>query len=265
MSKEQNRITKAKKRITQHLPARLRPIHSAKGSDSSDSTLGSSGFVPSVGSAMHRIFICYRRDDSIAYAGRLYDRLATHFGPENVFMDIDTLEPGIDFVEHLNQTVGSCGILIAVIGKYWLTATDKKGRPRLDDPEDFVRLEIAAALDRGIRVIPVLVADAHIPPSQNLPDPLTKLTRRQAIEIRDTAFHSDVTRLIDALEKVIVVDNQGRAAIANAAVKTAELSECAEIGSPSSGAQPGRSSKISPGWWIRLAFAFLPMMLALKL
>ena len=157
---------------------------------------------------MRGIVICYRRDDTIAYAGRLHDRLATHFGPEHVFMDIDALEPGVDFLEALKQTLASCGILIAVIGKHWLTAIDKEGRPRLDDPDDFVRIEITAALERGIRVIPALVAGAHMPLSQDVPDVLTKLSRRQAIEIRDTAFHSDVTKLIDVLENAIVTDDE---------------------------------------------------------
>src|SRR3954454_18329783 len=109
---------------------------------------------------MAGIFISYRREDSIAYAGRLYDRLQAHFGDEQVFMDIDTLRPGEDFVEAIQRTVASCDALVAVIGRSWLMAQDQKGQRRLDDPEDFVRLEIAAALERGIRVIPALVGNA---------------------------------------------------------------------------------------------------------
>jgi hypothetical protein len=106
---------------------------------------------------MSRIFISYRREDSGASAGRLHDRLREHFGRDNVFMDIDTIEPGLDFTDVIERTVASCDVLIALIGRQWLTSTDAAGQRRLDNPEDFVRLEIAAALKRNIRVIPALV------------------------------------------------------------------------------------------------------------
>src|SRR5947209_7151608 len=123
---------------------------------------------------MAGVFISYRHEDSIAYAGRLYDRLQAHFGDEQVFMDIDTLQPGEDFVEAIQNTVASCDALIAVIGKSWLTAQDEKGQRRLDSPDDFVHIEIAAALERGIRVIPALVGGAQMPQSSDLPDALKK-------------------------------------------------------------------------------------------
>jgi len=104
-----------------------------------------------------RIFISYRREDSAPYAGRLYDRLGQHFGKDKIFMDIDTIEPGVDFVEDIEQAVGSCDVLIALIGKQWLTISDATGQRRLDNPEDFVRLEIKTALARNIRVIPALL------------------------------------------------------------------------------------------------------------
>jgi len=116
---------------------------------------------------MSRIFISYRRDDSGGWAGRLYDRISQHFGRDHVFMDIDTIEPGLDFVEVIEQAVGSCDALLALIGRQWLTLTDDDGQRRLDNPEDFVRLEIAAALVRNIRVIPVLV-QAHTCHGQTL-------------------------------------------------------------------------------------------------
>ena len=106
---------------------------------------------------MSGIFISYRREDTSPEAGRLYDRLAGHFGKDQVFMDIDTIRPGVDFVEVINDSVASCEVLIAVVGKQWLTSTDEAGNRRLDDPEDWIRLEIAAALGRNIRVIPTLV------------------------------------------------------------------------------------------------------------
>jgi hypothetical protein len=153
---------------------------------------------------MPGIFISYRREDSIAYAGRLYDRLSAQFGEEQVFMDVDTIEPGSDFVEVITQKVGSCEALVAVIGREWLNARDEEGRRRLDNPKDLVRLEIAAALERNVRVIPVLVGGAHIPRSQDLPEALAALLRRHAMEITDVAFNQGVTRLVQSLGKVFV-------------------------------------------------------------
>jgi len=150
---------------------------------------------------MSGIFICYRREDGGAHAGRLYDRLSAHFGRELIFMDIDTIEPGSDFVEVINDKVGSCDVLIAVIGRKWVA--DEEGRRRLDNPEDFIRLEISAALTRKIRVIPVLVGGSTMTHSKDLPHDFAQLARRQALEISDTRFHHDVDRLIEALEKAI--------------------------------------------------------------
>ena len=152
---------------------------------------------------MARIFISYQRDDSGGWAGRLYDRLSQHFGRDNVFMDIDTIEPGLDFVEVIERAVGSCDALIALICNQWLTITDDAGRRRLDNPEDFVRLEIAAALARNIRVIPALVDAARMPSSTDLPDALRMLARRNAIEISDRRFHYDVDQLIEVLDRVL--------------------------------------------------------------
>ncbi len=152
---------------------------------------------------MSRIFISYRRDDSAGYAGRLYDRLTDHFSEGQLFMDIDTIEPGLDFVEVIEEAVGLCDVLIVLIGKQWLTITDAIGRRRLDNPEDFVRLEIAAALDRNIRVIPVLVRGAAMPSSEDLPTALRRLARRHALELSDTRFHYDVDQLVEVLEKAL--------------------------------------------------------------
>jgi hypothetical protein len=154
---------------------------------------------------MARIFISYRREDSGASAGRLDDRLREHFGRDNVFMDIDTIEPGLDFTEVIERTVASCDILIALIGRQWLTSTDAAGQRRLDDPEDFVRREVATALRRDIRVIPVLVQDTPMPRAATLPDDLQPLTRREALELSDTHFHRDVDELIGVLDRVLGV------------------------------------------------------------
>jgi hypothetical protein len=159
---------------------------------------------------LSRIFISYRREDSAGYAGRLYDRLSQHFGSDQIFMDIDTIKPGVDFVEVIEEAVGSCDVLIALIGKQWLTITDARGQQRLNDPTDFVRLEIKAALDRNIRVIPALIRGAAMPRSQALPEGLKSLARRNAIEISDTRFHQDVDRLISELEEVLGLPSPAR-------------------------------------------------------
>src|SRR4051812_21100669 len=130
------------------------------------------------------IFINYRREDSAGHAGRLFDALSSHFAGR-LFMDVDTLEPGVDFVEAIEQAVGSCEALIVVIGREWLTIEDKAGRRRLDDPGDFVRLEVESALARSIRVIPVLVQDTPMPRAEELPASLARLARRNAIELSD--------------------------------------------------------------------------------
>ena len=152
-------------------------------------------------SASSAIFISYRRGESTPYAGRLYDRLADHFGEDRVFMDLDTIEPGDDFVEVITNYVSSCSILIALIHKTWLDVKDDENRQRLHNPEDFVRLEISIALQRGIRVIPVLVQGASMPRSQDLPEALAMLSRRNALELSDSRFSYDVNRLIKVLEK----------------------------------------------------------------
>jgi TIR domain len=108
------------------------------------------------------IFISYRRQDTSDVAGRLYDRLADRFGEARVFMDVDTIELGVDFAEVITSAVGTCEVLLAVIGPNWVTATGKDGR-RLEDPDDIVRLEVEAALAREVRVIPVLVGGAVMP------------------------------------------------------------------------------------------------------
>lgn len=149
-----------------------------------------------------KLFINYRREDTAPYAGRLYDRLVAHFGEDQVFMDIDQIEPGEDFVEVINRKVGACEIAIISIGPKWLSVTDATGQRRLDDSEDLVRIEILAALERKIRVIPVLVGGARMPRKQDLPEALAPLSRRNAVELSETRFHSDVSRLIDAIEKV---------------------------------------------------------------
>jgi len=149
---------------------------------------------------MPKTFISYRRDDSSGHAGRLYDHLTGHFGQGQVFMDVDAIQPGLHFVEVIQAAVSACDVLIAVIGSDWLQISDASGSRRLDDPADLVRLEIATALERGIPVIPVLVRGAQMPREADLPIVLTDLAFRNALEVSDARFRSDVERLIEALE-----------------------------------------------------------------
>lgn len=152
---------------------------------------------------MARIFISYRRDDTAGHSGRLADHLTRHFGESEIFRDIEHIAPGRDFVEAIEQEVGSCDILIAVIGRLWLTISDAQGQRRLDNPDDFVRLELSTALARNIRVIPVLVQGASMPSPDDLPEQLMGLARRNALELRDTSWSSDVERLIGVLEDAL--------------------------------------------------------------
>jgi hypothetical protein len=151
-----------------------------------------------------RVFISYRREDAPDAAGRLYDTLVDHFGNDSIVIDVDTIEPGLDFVEVIESTVASCDVLIAVIGRGWLTATDPDGRRRLDKPDDFVRIEIEAALSRDVRVIPVLLNAAGMPRSDELPESLSLLARRNALEIDYARWRDDVRRLINTLERLDV-------------------------------------------------------------
>ena len=147
------------------------------------------------------IFISYRRDDNRYAAGRFYDRLADHFGREKIFMDVDAIEPGLDFVEVLSQRVATCNVLVAIIGPQWLDIRDANGLRRLDDPNDFVRIELEAALSRGIRVVPVLVDGATIPREADLPPTLAPLARRNAVTLTHATFGRDVAALMTVLEK----------------------------------------------------------------
>jgi len=148
-----------------------------------------------------QIFISYRRDDSKHAAGRLFGHLAQKFPTSRIFMDIDKIDPGEKFAEVIKERVESCQILIAVIGPHWLDARDADGKRRLDNPEDFVRLEVSAALERGIRVMPVLVDDAEIPKSTQLPPDLQGIIGRQAVELSHNRFATDAELIIGAINR----------------------------------------------------------------
>jgi len=149
------------------------------------------------------IFVSYRRADSRHVAGRLGDRLVDHFGPERVFIDVETIEPGADFGEAVIRALGASRVLVVVIGPGWLSAVSRRGGRRLDDPDDLVRVEVGTALERGLRVIPVLVEDAVMPGWDELPSDLAGLARRNALPVRHETFRDDAKRLVTALEQAL--------------------------------------------------------------
>lgn len=153
--------------------------------------------------ASGRIFVSYRREETAYPAGWLYDRLTDRFGAGQVFKDVDSIQLGDDFVDVITGAVGSCDVLLALIGLDWLTVTDARGARRLDDTEDFVRLEIEAALSRKVRVIPILVDGAVMPRVDQLPPSLAGLGRRQALELSPNRFEFDTHRLLRVLDETL--------------------------------------------------------------
>lgn len=153
----------------------------------------------------HSIFISYRRDDSEGEAGRLYDDLVHAYGDSAVFMDVSGIAPGIDFRKAIDDNVSGCGVFLAIIGPQWATINGSDGKRRLDDDNDFVRLEIASALARNIAVIPVLVHEARMPHPEHLPDNIKDLAYRNSVEISHARWNSDVQLLIDALKQYVTI------------------------------------------------------------
>jgi GH25 family lysozyme M1 (1,4-beta-N-acetylmuramidase) len=141
-----------------------------------------------------QIFICYRRSDTAAHAGRLYDALCADFGKDTIFLDIGGIEPGDDFANAIGARLASCAVLIAVIGKQWQAA-------RLAEEDDFVRREIGGALARGIRVIPLLVNDATLPAADDLPTDVRAFVRRQMFEMTDRHWHDDYQQLAKSIRQ----------------------------------------------------------------
>jgi Hsp70 protein/TIR domain/DnaJ C terminal domain len=152
---------------------------------------------------MARVFISYRRSDTRWAAGRLYDRLAEMLGRDNVFFDVSDIEPGEDFVFRIGEIVGKCDVLLAVIGPTWLSTADESGNRRLQSSQDLIRVEISTALQRNIRVIPVLVDGAEMPQEAQLPEDLASLARRNARDVSFNRFHADLDSFIRVLERII--------------------------------------------------------------
>jgi hypothetical protein len=161
---------------------------------------------------MSGIFISYRRSDAEGWAGRLYDSLkntlaAGRVGGPKMFRDIEDIPPGVEFDTYITEAVGSCDVLLALIGPRWLEASDS-GRRRLDDPHDFTRMEIATALRRDVMVIPVLVGQARMPQATDLPDDLKDLSRRQAYELTDSRWAHDSRQLAKVIRRVLFRRNR---------------------------------------------------------
>src|SRR6478736_569986 len=144
---------------------------------------------------MAEIFLSYRRDDSTSATGRLADSLEAHFGDDRVFRDRE-IAAGDDFVAAIRRSVESATVVLVVVGRRWLDASDAAGRRRLDDPGDFVRLEIELALAARAAVVPVLVEAATMPSAADLPPSLVDFSRCQAVELSDRRWRYDVDRLI---------------------------------------------------------------------
>jgi hypothetical protein len=148
--------------------------------------------------AYKKIFISYRVQDTAGETGRLVDALKQYFLDEQIFLDIENLEPGVDFTEAIEHSLDACDVFLAVIGPEW-AGRRSSGGLRIQEPDDWVRLEVSTALQRGIRVVPVLVDNGAMPPADQLPDDLQPMLRRQAIEISNKRWQYDTNQLIKFL------------------------------------------------------------------
>jgi hypothetical protein len=152
------------------------------------------------------IFLSYRREDAAPYARLLQFQLRERIPDARVFMDLDSIEPGLDFAEVIREAVDSCTVLVALIGRQWATLADEEGRRRLDNPDDYVRFEVQAALERGVRVIPVLVDGTRPLRQQQLPAELQKLARLNALELSYGRYEYDADRLFSLLQRVLAAE-----------------------------------------------------------
>jgi DNA primase len=179
---------------------------------------------------MASVFISYRREDSSAEAGRLYDRLIAHFTPSDVFIDIDMIRPGDDFVDVLQEKILNADVMLVVIVRSWHSAKDGARKIRLKDPKDLVRLEVLAAMEKRVAIVPVLVGGATMPLASQLPPDLPSLTRLQAFELPHTGFHQATSRLIQEIDRLAKekAEEARRAEEEHLAKERAEVAERAE-------------------------------------
>jgi sugar lactone lactonase YvrE len=156
------------------------------------------------------IFISYRRVGALVHARALFERLRHEFGPNEVFIDLEGVDYGLDFVVILNEQLNGCQVMLALIDPQWATATDRQGRRRIDRENDYVRTEIETALSRGIRTVPVLIDGAEMPDASDLPESLRPLTRRNALILDFNRFDAEISRLIGVIRKLLCAPYQDR-------------------------------------------------------
>lgn len=161
------------------------------------------GSLLKINTAQPKIFVSYRREDSADAVGRIYDWLLQRFGEGTVFKDVDSIPLGVDFRKSIDQAVSNATVLLVIIGRTWLSVSGSKNERKIDSPSDFVRIEIATALRRGIPTIPLLISGANMPDTEALPEEIRELRFRNAVAIRpDPDFGNDMDRLIRGIVKL---------------------------------------------------------------
>ncbi len=150
-----------------------------------------------------KIFISYRRDDSRADARSIYQFLQKAFGEDRLFIDVDSIDKGKDFRSAIASDLEDCAVMLVLIGNNWLDARTENGRRRLDEPNDYVRLEIASALSKSIPVIPILLDGAKMPLSSDLPDDLNQLAFRQSARVDHETFANDLSSIAKSLSGIV--------------------------------------------------------------
>jgi hypothetical protein len=197
-----------------------------------------------------RVFLSYRRGDAGGYAGRLADALVQRLGPRSVFQDVTAISPGQDYTVAIDRALADSDAALVVIGPGWLTAVTPQGARRLLEADDYVRLELARALGRDIRVIPVLVGGARLPEAAELPDDLQGLAQRQAVELHDETWHHDVDGLVRSLrgEPAVPANRRRRWLVAGTAlIALLALGAGAWwLWGPGTGAQTGSTAAAPP-------------------
>ncbi|MGH6736942.1 MAG: DUF805 domain-containing protein [Methyloceanibacter sp.] len=194
---------------------------------------------------MTTIILSYRREDTSWIAGRIHDRLKSHYGNDSVFMDIDSIPFGLDFREHIQESLENCDILLAIIGPDW-TAPKDDGQARIFDDTDWVRIEIEAALAKKIPVIPVLIDGTRVPPARDLPEGVRDIVFRQAADIdagRD--FHPHMDRLIGVMDQLLARARQPEVKSAEAPLRPTRAKVKSEASSPAKKATGATTSQVA--------------------
>ncbi|HUF81502.1 MAG TPA: toll/interleukin-1 receptor domain-containing protein, partial [Burkholderiales bacterium] len=212
---------------------------------------------------MQNLFISYRREDSADVAGRIYDQLCEQFGSDGIFMDVDKIPIGVDFRRHLDQEVSRCAVLLVIIGRHWLDTATEAGTRRLDEPSDFVRIEIESALKRDVPVVPLLVHGTQMPGAHELPNSIRDLAFRNGIPVRaDPDFHNDMDRLRLGLAHHLDGPPSLNAAEAAKTIAAEATTEPATPPVRAGAREPAESSSSSARWRLPAALAGMLLLLA---